>query len=72
MAKFVLADLTEARSIPKELEAFVPDVAVPVQPVLLRGGEAYSMFKDYWKYDWVLPTVRYDSTEDCWLRWTTK
>jgi hypothetical protein len=60
---FVIADLTEARSIPTELEAFVPDVAVPVQPVLLQGGEAYSMFKDYWKYDWVLPPVRYDSTE---------
>jgi hypothetical protein len=50
----------------------VPDVAVPVQPVLLQGGEAYSMFKDYWKYDWVLPTVRYDSTEGLLASLTTK
>jgi uncharacterized protein YjbI with pentapeptide repeats len=34
MARFIIADLTNPRSIPKELEAIVPDVAVPVQPLL--------------------------------------
>lgn len=63
MARFVVADLTDPSSIPKELEAFVPDLAVPVQPVLMEQAASYSMFKDYWKYDWVMPVVRYESTE---------
>jgi hypothetical protein len=59
MARFIIADLTDPSSIPKELEAIVPQLAVPVQP-LLDGDRPYAMFKDYWKYDWVLPVHRYD------------
>ena len=59
MARFIIADLTEPSSIPKELEAIVPYLAAPVQP-LLQGERPYAMFKDYWKYDWVLPLHRYD------------
>jgi hypothetical protein len=60
MARFIVADLTDPSSIPKELEAIVPHLAVPVQP-LLEGDRPYAMFKDYWKYDWVLPVHRYES-----------
>ena len=64
MARFIIADLTDPSSIPKELEAIVPHLAVPVQP-LLEGssGRPYAMFKDYWKYDWVLPVYRYEGLE---------
>jgi hypothetical protein len=34
MARFIIADLTEPSSIPKELEAIVPRLAAPVQPLL--------------------------------------
>ncbi|MFA5925078.1 MAG: pentapeptide repeat-containing protein [Methylococcaceae bacterium] len=63
MSRFVIADLTEPSSIPKELESFVPNIAVPIQPLLESTQAEYSMFKDYWKYDWVLPVYRYESCE---------
>jgi hypothetical protein len=62
MARFIIADITDPSSIPKELEAIVPGLAVPVQP-LLESSRPYAMFKDYWKYDWVLPVYRYEGLE---------
>jgi hypothetical protein len=63
MARFIIADLTDPSSIPKELEAIVPGLAVPVQPLLAGSSRPYAMFEDYWKYDWVLPVYRYESLE---------
>jgi hypothetical protein len=63
MARFIIADLTDPSSIPKELEAIVPNLAVPVQPLLEGASRPYSMFKDYWKYDWVLPVYRYEGLD---------
>jgi Pentapeptide repeats (8 copies) len=63
MARFVVADLTDPSSIPKELEAIVPSLAVPIQPLLEGSSRPYAMFKDYWKYDWVLPVYRYEGLE---------
>jgi hypothetical protein len=54
---------TDPSSIPKELEAIVPGLAVPVQPLLEGASRPYAMFKDYWKYDWVLPVYRYEAIE---------
>jgi len=62
MARFIIADLTEPSSIPKELEAIVPTLAVPVQPLLEKSKKPYAMFKDYWKYPWVLDVHRYKNT----------
>jgi hypothetical protein len=63
MARFIVADLTDPSSLPKELEAIVPNLAVPVQPLLEGAGRPFAMFKDYWKYDWVLPVHRYEGLE---------
>jgi hypothetical protein len=61
MSRFIIADLTDPSSIPKELEAIVPQLAIPVQPLIEGSSRPYAMFKDYWKYDWVLPAYRYDN-----------
>jgi pentapeptide repeat protein len=63
MARFIIADLTDPSSIPMELEAIVPNLAVPVQPLLEGSSRPYAMFKDYWKYEWVLPVCRYEGLE---------
>ena len=63
MARFIIADLTDPSSIPKEFEAIVPSLAVPVQPLLEGLAKPYAMFKDYWKYDWVLPPYRYEGLQ---------
>jgi hypothetical protein len=63
MARFIIADLTDPSSIPQELEAIVPHLAVPVLPLLEGSSRPYAMFKDYWKYDWVLPPYQYDGLE---------
>jgi len=49
MARFSIADLTDPSSIPKELEAIVPGLAVPVQPLLEGSSQPYAMFTDYWQ-----------------------
>ena len=59
LARFIIADLTEPSSIPQELQAIIPDLAVPVQPLLLEAKREYSMFVDFRKYHWVLPVYMY-------------
>lgn len=64
MARFIIADLTDPASIAKELEAIVPRLAVPVQPIIEKHAKVYSMFSDYWKFDWVLEVWHYADLAD--------
>ena len=65
LSRFIIADLSEPSSIPLELQAVVPDLAVPVQPLLLSGQREFSMFVDLRKkYHWVLVTHQYTDIPD--------
>jgi hypothetical protein len=66
MSRFVIADLSEPRSIPQELQAIVPGLpSVPVIPIINEGGREFATFSALARRPNVVqPTLRYKNIED--------
>ncbi|MEZ4796035.1 MAG: pentapeptide repeat-containing protein [Flavobacteriaceae bacterium] len=62
MSKFVIADLTDAKSIPQELASIIPHFpSVPIRPILMKNEMVYSMFEHWENFDSVLPIFNYEN-----------
>jgi len=65
LSRFIIADLTEPRCIPHELQAVVPDMAIPVRTIIEGDEVEYAMSGDLNKYPWVIrEPFRYKDRDD--------
>jgi hypothetical protein len=65
LARFVVADITDPKSIPQELVSIVETMpSLPVQPVLQRGYEPWGMYDHIRRYPWVLALHEYKDRQD--------
>lgn len=61
---FVIADVTNPKSSPLELQATIPDYQIPFVPIIQEGEHPFAMMVDLQKkYNWVLDTISYDSLD---------
>jgi uncharacterized protein YjbI with pentapeptide repeats len=64
LSLFVIADVTNPKSSPLELQATVPDYQIPFVPIIQEGEQPFAMMVDLQKkYNWVLETRTYSSKE---------
>jgi uncharacterized protein YjbI with pentapeptide repeats len=65
LSKFVIADITKPKSSPLELQATIPEIMVPFQPIIEQGETPFAMLQDLWiRYrSWVFEPIEYSSVD---------
>jgi uncharacterized protein YjbI with pentapeptide repeats len=62
MARFVIADISDAKSVLQELQAIVPSSPkLPVQSIIVSTQEEPGMFDAFQAYPWFLSVHRYET-----------
>jgi len=66
LSRFIIADITNPKSSPLELQATMPDYMIPFVPIIHESEEPFAMFRDLkTKYgEWVLDILKYDTTDN--------
>ena len=64
LVRFIIADLTDPRSIGHELSSIIPRITkTPILPIRMeKAKREYTMFDDFADYHWVLPVYEYRDT----------
>jgi uncharacterized protein YjbI with pentapeptide repeats len=65
LAHFVIADITNPKSAPLELQATVPEVMVPFRPIIQEGEKPFAMLEGLWiqHREWVFEPLYYSSPD---------
>ena len=65
LSHFVIANVTNPKSAPLELQATVPEIMVPFLPIIEEGQEPFAMLTDLWvkHRDWVFEPRHYSSLD---------
>jgi uncharacterized protein YjbI with pentapeptide repeats len=65
LSKFVIAEVTNPKSAPLELQATVPEIMVPFRPIIEEGEKPFAMLQDLWikHRDWVSEPIYYSSVD---------
>jgi uncharacterized protein YjbI with pentapeptide repeats len=65
LSHFVIADITNPKSAPLELQATVPQIMVPFLPIIQEGEKPFAMLEDLWikHRDWVFEPLHYSSLD---------
>jgi photosystem II stability/assembly factor-like uncharacterized protein len=64
LSRFLVVDITAARSVPAELQSILPNLSAPVRPILDRRDPqgSFALFDDFAKFEWLLlPVFGYDN-----------
>ena len=64
MSRFVIADITNPKSSPLELQAIIPNYKIPFIPIIQKGEYPFAMFADLKMYDWVLEIMEYQNENE--------
>jgi len=64
MSKFIIADVTNPKSSPLELQATVPDYMVPFVPIIEAGEKPFSMLADLQQREWVTAVKEYRDVDN--------
>jgi hypothetical protein len=65
LSRFVIADVSNPKSAPLELQATVPEIMIPFLPIIEEGEKPFSMLEDLWikHRDWVFEPLHYSSLD---------
>jgi hypothetical protein len=65
LSRFVIADVSNPKSAPLELQATVPEIMIPFLPIIAKGEKPFAMLEDLWKKhrDWVFEPLHYSSLD---------
>jgi hypothetical protein len=64
MSAFIIAEITNPKSTPLELQAIASNYGVPIFPVIQDQAKPFGMFSGLRKFRWVFPPLTYKTTDD--------